>query len=67
MRLEQAMPALQERFDITSADLSLDVGPLGSLLGQKCLQQEPVLDDAALMGVTRSPCRYGRRWAPEEQ
>ena len=32
MRLEEAMRELQERFDIDSRDLNLDLGPLGPLL-----------------------------------
>jgi hypothetical protein len=32
MRLEQAMTSLRERFDLTPADLNIDLGPLGSLL-----------------------------------
>jgi hypothetical protein len=32
MRLEEAMHELQERFDIDSRDLNLDLGPLGPLL-----------------------------------
>jgi hypothetical protein len=34
MRLEQAMTSLRERFDLTPADLNIDLGPLGSLLGE---------------------------------
>jgi hypothetical protein len=34
MRLEQAMTSLRERFDLKPADLNIDLGPLGSLLGQ---------------------------------
>jgi hypothetical protein len=34
MRLEQAMTSLRERFDLTPADLNIDLGPLGSLLGK---------------------------------
>lgn len=33
MRLEQAMTHLREEFDLTPEDLDLDLGPLGSLLG----------------------------------
>ncbi|WP_214317814.1 gas vesicle protein K [Nonomuraea sediminis] len=33
MRLEEAMTELCERFDLTPADLNLDLGPLGTLLG----------------------------------
>jgi hypothetical protein len=32
MRLEEAMTELCERFDLTPADLNLDLGPLGTLL-----------------------------------
>ena len=32
MRLDEAMTELQERFDIDSRDLNLDLGPLGPLL-----------------------------------
>jgi Gas vesicle protein K len=32
MRLEEAMTDLCERFDLTPADLNLDLGPLGTLL-----------------------------------
>jgi hypothetical protein len=32
MRLEEAMTELCERFDLTLADLNLDLGPLGTLL-----------------------------------
>ena len=32
MRLEEAMEELKERFDLTAADLNLDLGPLGTLL-----------------------------------
>jgi hypothetical protein len=32
MRLEQAMTSLRERFDLTPADLNIDLGPLGPLL-----------------------------------
>ena len=32
MRLEEAMAGLQERFDIDSRELNLDLGPLGPLL-----------------------------------
>ncbi|TDW69396.1 gas vesicle protein K [Kribbella pratensis] len=34
MRLEEAMTTLRSRFDLTPADLNLDLGPLGSLLDQ---------------------------------
>jgi hypothetical protein len=34
MRLEEAMTTLRERFDLTAADLNLDLGPLGTLLGE---------------------------------
>jgi len=33
MNLEQAMEQLKERFDLTTDDLNLDLGPLGPLLG----------------------------------
>ena len=32
MRLEEAMDELKERFDLTTADLNIDLGPLGTLL-----------------------------------
>ena len=32
MHLEEAMDELKERFDLTAADLNLDLGPLGTLL-----------------------------------
>jgi hypothetical protein len=32
MHLEQAMTTLRDRFDLTVADLNIDLGPLGSLL-----------------------------------
>jgi uncharacterized protein YgbK (DUF1537 family) len=32
MRLEEAMAELCERFDLSPADLNLDLGPLGTLL-----------------------------------
>jgi hypothetical protein len=32
MRLEEAMTALRERFDLSPSDLNIDLGPLGSLL-----------------------------------
>jgi hypothetical protein len=32
MHLEEAMEELKERFDLTAADLNLDLGPLGTLL-----------------------------------
>jgi hypothetical protein len=32
MRLETAMTELRERYDLTPADLNLDLGPLGMLL-----------------------------------
>ncbi|GAA3468341.1 gas vesicle protein K [Nonomuraea roseola] len=32
MRLEEAMTELCERFDLSPADLNLDLGPLGTLL-----------------------------------
>jgi len=34
MRLEEAMTTLRARFDLTPADLNLDLGPLGPLLDQ---------------------------------
>jgi hypothetical protein len=34
MRLEEAMTSLRERFDLKPADLNIDLGPLGSLLGK---------------------------------
>jgi Gas vesicle protein K len=34
MHLEQAMEELKERFDLSAEDLNLDLGPLGSLLGE---------------------------------
>jgi hypothetical protein len=34
MALEEAMRTLRSRFDLTPADLNLDLGPLGSLLDQ---------------------------------
>nr|WP_246298596.1 gas vesicle protein K [Nocardioides panaciterrulae] len=34
MHLEQAMEDLKSRFGLTSADLNLDLGPLGTLLGE---------------------------------
>jgi hypothetical protein len=32
MRLEEAMTALRERFDLSAEDLNQDLGPLGTLL-----------------------------------
>jgi hypothetical protein len=32
MRLEEAMEDLKSRYDLTTADLNIDLGPLGSLL-----------------------------------
>jgi hypothetical protein len=32
MHLEEAMEELKQRFDLTTEDLNLDLGPLGSLL-----------------------------------
>ena len=32
MKLEEAMEDLKERYDLTTADLNLDLGPLGTLL-----------------------------------
>jgi hypothetical protein len=34
MRLEEAMTALRERFDLSPSDLNIDLGPLGSLLSE---------------------------------
>ena len=34
MHLEQAMDDLKEQFDLTTADLNIDLGPLGPLLGE---------------------------------
>src|SRR3954470_24886399 len=34
MHLEQAMEELKSRYDLTTADLNIDLGPLGSLLSQ---------------------------------
>ena len=34
MHLEEAMADLRARFDLTPADLDIDLGPLGSLLGE---------------------------------
>ena len=33
MRLEEAMADLRERYDLTPDDLNIDLGPLGTLLG----------------------------------
>jgi hypothetical protein len=33
MHLEEAMAELKERFDLTTEDLNIDLGPLGPLLG----------------------------------
>ena len=33
MHLEQAMEELKARYDLTTADLNIDLGPLGPLLG----------------------------------
>ncbi|GAA1566754.1 MULTISPECIES: gas vesicle protein K [Kribbella] len=33
MHLEEAVTSLRTRFDLTPEDLNLDLGPLGSLLG----------------------------------
>lgn len=33
MRLEAAMAELKDQYDLSAADLDLDLGPLGSLLG----------------------------------
>jgi hypothetical protein len=35
MRLEEAMGELCERFDLTPADLNIDLGPLGTLLPEQ--------------------------------
>jgi hypothetical protein len=34
MHLEQAMDELKERYDLTTADLNIDLGPLGPLLAE---------------------------------
>jgi hypothetical protein len=34
MHLEQAMEDLKSRYDLTTADLNIDLGPLGSLLAE---------------------------------
>lgn len=34
MRLEEAMDDLKRRYDLTAADLDLDLGPLGALLAE---------------------------------
>jgi hypothetical protein len=34
MHLEDAMTTLRERFDLTTADLNIDLGPLGPLLAE---------------------------------
>ena len=34
MRLEEAMTELRGRYDLTPADLNIDLGPLGTLLDQ---------------------------------
>jgi hypothetical protein len=34
MRLEEAMTDLRDRYDLTPADLDIDLGPLGTLLGE---------------------------------
>ncbi len=34
MHLEQAMSDLKQRFDLTTEDLNIDLGPLGSLLAE---------------------------------
>ncbi|MGW7682884.1 gas vesicle protein K [Kribbella sp. NPDC054772] len=34
MRLDEAMTTLRERFDLSPADLNIDLGPLGSLLAE---------------------------------
>lgn len=33
MHLERAMEDLKERYDLTTEDLNIDLGPLGTLLG----------------------------------
>jgi hypothetical protein len=33
MRLEEAMADLRQRYELTAADLNIDLGPLGRLLG----------------------------------
>jgi hypothetical protein len=35
MRLEEAMEELKSRYDLTTADLNLDLGPLGTLLSDR--------------------------------
>jgi len=37
--LEQTMGELKERYSLTAADLNLDLGPLGSLLGDDWLEE----------------------------
>ena len=34
-RLEEAMEELKSRYDLTAADLNLDLGPLGTLLSEE--------------------------------
>jgi hypothetical protein len=34
MRLEEAMTSLKEKYNLTTADLNLDLGPLGPLLSE---------------------------------
>ncbi len=34
MHLEQAMDELKARYDLTTADLNIDLGPLGTLLSE---------------------------------
>jgi len=34
MRLEEAMEELKSRYDLTTADLNIDLGPLGTLLSE---------------------------------
>ena len=34
MHLEQAMDELKARYDLTTSDLNIDLGPLGTLLGE---------------------------------
>lgn len=35
MHLEQAMQELKDRYDLTTADLNIDLGPLGTLLSEE--------------------------------
>jgi hypothetical protein len=34
MRLEQAMEELKDKYDLTTSDLNIDLGPLGALLSE---------------------------------